>query len=424
MQKAFNVTGACMWNRHYMVNIETRMEEIKRLVDAADYITIHKARQYGKTTTLLALEQYLKKDYYVVLLDFQMLGSGEFENENVFALSFARLFLREFQRNGAVFPEGCHKALGRLSQAVGKEQANFRLQRLFESLSDICGAADKPVVLMADEVDSAAGHQIFLDFLSQLRAYYMRRMIVPTFHSVILAGVYDVKNLKQKFSPGHSGKVNSPWNIAADFRVDMSLTQEGILQMLEEYEKDWHTGMDKEEMAGLVYRYTSGYPYLVSRLCKLMDEEIGMRGQFGSKGAAWTRDGFLEAVRMVLSEKNSLFESLMGKLADYLQLDEMLQALLFTGKGIVYNPDEMAIDMASMFGFIRNEKGNAVIANRIFEMRLYNRYLSTAELQGQKLYRASLEDKNQFVNGGYLNMRRVLEKFVEHFDDLAWRGIQ
>ncbi len=71
-----------------------------------------------------------------------------------------------------------------------------------------------------------------------------------------------------------------------------------------------------------------------------------------------------------------------------------------------------------MFGLIREKNGNIVVANRIFEMRLYNRYLSTAEIQGQKIYKASLEDKNLFIIGGHLNMKRILEKFVEHFDDL------
>ena len=53
-----------------------------------------------------------------------------------------------------------------------------------------------------------------------------------TFHSVILAGVYDVRNLKQKMilagkytpSQGES-HTNSPWNIAVDFKVDMYFRQ-------------------------------------------------------------------------------------------------------------------------------------------------------------------------------------------------------
>ena len=47
----------------------------------------------------------------------------------------------------------------------------------------------------------------------------------------------------------------------------------------------------------------------------------------------------------------------------------MLKTLLFTGRNIAYNPDETSIDMAQMFGFIKNQNGNVVIANRIFETR-------------------------------------------------------
>lgn len=96
----------------------------------------------------------------------------------------------------------------------------------------------------------------------------------------------------------------------------------------------------------------------------------------------------------------------------------MLRALLFTGKSITYNSDEPAIDIATMFGFIYNRQGVVAITNRIFETRLYNYYLSSAELQKQDIYKASLQDKNQFLLNGHLNMRRILEKFVVHFEDL------
>ena len=85
--------------------------------------------------------------------------------------------------------------------------------------------ADKPIVLIIDEVDSASNQQVFLDFLSQLRAQYIHRFQEPAFQSVILAGVYDIKNLKQKFRPEEEHRYNSPWNIAADFKVDMSFSK-------------------------------------------------------------------------------------------------------------------------------------------------------------------------------------------------------
>ena len=66
MAKIFNVNGACRPGQHYMVNLEPKLREIKAMVDAGEYFVINRARQYGKTTTLYALADYLKKDYDVV----------------------------------------------------------------------------------------------------------------------------------------------------------------------------------------------------------------------------------------------------------------------------------------------------------------------------------------------------------------------
>ena len=38
--------------------------------------------------------------------------------------------------------------------------------------------------------------------------------------------------------------MNSPWNIAADFLVEMSLSENDIKGMLKEYEGDYETGLD------------------------------------------------------------------------------------------------------------------------------------------------------------------------------------
>lgn len=66
---------------------------------------------------------------------------------------------------------------------------------------------------MIDEVDSAANNQVFIDFLAQLRAQYLDREFYPGFQSVILAGVYDIKNLKRN----------------SDQRKDIDITVHGTL---------------------------------------------------------------------------------------------------------------------------------------------------------------------------------------------------
>ncbi len=413
MGRVFNVTGACNPQFHYMVNIRSRLEEIKKLIDRGAYFTMNRARQYGKTTTLIALQQYLVKDYHTVYLDFQFLSEANFKSEEAFVKAFARELL--VASRGAFMP---HRSEERLRGIMEDDSRNYDLGALFVIISDWCASSDKPIVMIIDEVDSASNNQVFLDFLSQLRGYYIHRMTRPTFQSVILAGVYDVKNIKRKIRSDEDHKTNSPWNIAADFDVNMSLSKNGIKGMLDEYEKDHLTGMDTKKMATLLYDYTSGYPYLVSRLCLLLDEKIKAGNTSQKERSLWTKEGFMQAVRMLLLENNTLFESLIGKLEDYPDLEKMLKELLFSGKSITYSPTNQVIQLACMFGFVKSEDGNIVLSNRVFDTFLYNYFLSMDELCVGNMYKASLQDKNQFLIDGHLNMRRVLEKFTEHFHDL------
>ena len=57
---------------------------------------------------------------------------------------------------------------------------------------------------------------------------------------MILAGVYNIKNLKLKLRPESEHPYNSPWNIAADFKISMSFSVSQIAGMLKEYEADYH----------------------------------------------------------------------------------------------------------------------------------------------------------------------------------------
>lgn len=94
-----------------MANISGRLKKIKTMIDNGNYFTINKTRQYGKTTTLIALEKYLQKDYYVVLIDFQTFGYAEFKNENIFAVSFAKSFLRFLKTNNLTLTDGFKEAI-------------------------------------------------------------------------------------------------------------------------------------------------------------------------------------------------------------------------------------------------------------------------------------------------------------------------
>ncbi len=410
----FNTEGVCRPNIHYMVRLDDRLDRIKRLyVDPGKYFVINRGRQYGKTTTLKALEGYLQDDYMVVSLDFQGIGAEEFENAQTFSSAFAQKFLAAVSEKNAEKPENWLEPLTNFS-----EQATDKtLRELFACLSRICADADAPVVLMIDEVDSASNNQVFIDFLAQLREYYLNRENHSFFQSVILAGVYDVKNLKLKIRPDEEHQYNSPWNIAADFTIDMNFSAEQIAAMLGEYEADQHTGMDIKIVSESIFAYTSGYPYLVSAICKLLDEEIGMLNGFEQAGVVWTEAGIAEAVKILLNKQLPLFQSMIRQLGEYQELKQMLSALLFQGKRITFNIDNPVIELAFMFGYIVNRESSVQVANRIFEMRLYGYFLSEEELTNA-IYDVAQGNKSLYIHNGRLNMELVLEKFVQHFSDI------
>lgn len=92
----------------------------------------------------------------------------------------------------------------------------------------------------ADEVDKSSDNQIFLSFLGLLREKYLKCQQGKdvTFHSVILAGVYDIKTLKLKLHPQEESKYNSLWNIADNNQMYMKVSSDrnqfivsGMLQM-------------------------------------------------------------------------------------------------------------------------------------------------------------------------------------------------
>lgn len=156
---------------------------------------------------------------------------------------------------------------------------------------------------------------------------------------------------------------------------------------------------------------------LVSRICKLLDEKIAGSEQFPDRKSAWTKEGFYEAEKRLVREDNPLYESLMGKLETYPELRTVIYELLFNGKSIPYVATSSYIKDAAMFGFIRSENERAVISNRIFEAVLYNNFIAE-EFVTSKMYDAGERERSQFFVGGHLNIRRILEKFVETFEEL------
>lgn len=408
--KQFNTTAVCIPSKHYMVDLSERVKEIKKLVDAGKYFTINRARQYGKTTTLRALQQGLQGDYVIVSLSFEGITKMGFASES----SFVKAFCRLLKKNIGFYSLIPSQIKAQLEDYLTRKDDQAGMDELFITMGEWCSISAKPIVMFVDEVDSATNNQVFLDFLGLLREGYINRETdgYSTFQSVILAGVTDVKHLRSKIRDEDQHKVNSPWNIAADFDIDMSLSEPGIQGMLDEYETDHHTGMDTGEIAKQIRNYTSGYPYFVSRICQIIDENM-VPLRFPSLTEAWTVYGVDEAVRMILAENNTFFDSVMGKLINYPELNSQLRRLLLRGETIAYVPDDEEQRQLRMYGFIINNHNTIAVANRIFEMRLYAYYIGTSD-RNNDLKQLASDTKSIFIEeDGWLNVPKIMDHFIK-----------
>ena len=351
-KKVFNTTGICIPEQHYMVNINSKIQQIlQNYIEPQAYFTINRARQYGKTTTLRLLEHALSSQYMVIRIGFE--GKEEY---------FASL---QALAGGLCF--SFKKSISRKDPLLAK---------IFEA----------PVNMQ---------YQTFLSFLGMLRELYLARADYqePTFHNVILAGVHDIKNLKIKLRPEERHSYNSPWNIAATFDVEMSFSAAEIATMLMDYENDYHTGMDISTISASLYEYTSGYPFLVSCLCKRMaDSERN-----------WTIQQLRNAIRDILKEKNTLFDDVIKNIRNHPDFSRLIEQILVCGAQVTFEIQNSLIEMGEIYGIFKEKDGKVMISNRIFELKIWH---------GGKYEK---EAYNQLVN--YLESRGVTRGYLLSFCD-------
>ena len=405
MEKRFNVTGLCLPKQHYMADVSRKLDRTRKMVEIGEYFIINRPRQYGKTTTLHIIERLLKEtgDYMVFRISFEGVGDLIFETEEAFSPGFVRML----SRYAAVHERSLVTWLNEQSLKIDS------LEGLSAMITEMTTNISKKVVLMIDEVDKSSNNQLFVSFLAMLRDKYLDREATKTFHSIVLAGLHDVKSLKLKLRPDDERKFNSPWNIAADYKVNMNLQPFEIKPMLEDYCQETGVTMDTQQMADVLFYHTSGYPFLVSKLCKTIAEDILPE----KDEKTWTLDDMDESVRLLLKEKNTNFDSLIKNLENNQALYNFVYRIIMEGEIVAFNTDDPLIDMGIMHGIFK-DNGQIIIHNRIYEQRIYN-YMTAKTTVAMK---TSLNYANHFVlDDGSLDMQAALLKFQqfmkEEFDE-------
>jgi hypothetical protein len=227
-----------------------------------------------------------------------------------------------------------------------------------------------------------------------------------TFHSVILAGLHDVKSLKTKIRPESEAKFNSPWNIAVNFETNLSFSTGEIGSMLEEYSEAEQVTVDIPVFAERLFYLTYGYPFLVSCLCKIIHEKIL---PIKDNKNEWQPQDLEKAVQITLKEDNTNFESLIKNLENNSELYDFVFNIIMNESEYIFNPDNSLINFGVMHGILKNGDGKVRVHNRLYEQRIYNYMSSRLETSGKVVFdhftAKYLDEK------GELDIKKVFSKF-------------
>ncbi|MCR5453666.1 MAG: AAA-like domain-containing protein [Bacteroidales bacterium] len=394
MAKEFNTAVTCNPKRHYMVDVTAKMKVFERLIGQGKYFTITRARQFGKSSALNWIYRNMSDDYLVIPASFEQSSSSDWADDKSFCNFFCNKIISVSEENKVIsFWEDV------------KQNPNINFDVLTAKIKEFCQSIGRKVVLTIDEVDRSSDNQLFLNFWAMLRNLYLDRERIGkddyTFWSVVLAGVYDVKNLKLKLRPDEEHKYNSPWNVAADYDLDMTFNPQEISTMLVDYENDYHIGFDIKEISEEIYKYTSGYPVLVSAVCKKIDEFLDKD---------WSKDGIIKAVKCILQDGNfTLLDDMSKNLQHYSDLKRLLFEISINGAQYSYSLLDPVAKLASMFAYIKPKNDIAVIHNLIFDEALHLYFINEHMRNAQN----DTISSSSYIRNGVLDMSLVIKRFMQ-----------
>ncbi len=125
--------------------------------------------------------------------------------------------------------------------------------------------------------------------------------------------------------------------------------------------------MNIVEISEEIYTYTSGYPFLVSAICKQIDEELDQD---------WTVNGVRQAVQVLVKEKHTLFDDLSKNLENNKELYDLIYDVLIIGRKRTFIIGNPTIELGVRYGYIKQSEQTIRVSNKIFEIITCNYFIS------------------------------------------------
>jgi len=351
LMKFFNTAGPVNKTKHYKVDPLQRwdLEEILSLIENEKYFILHAPRQTGKTSSLLALQEYLNQEGKFLCL-YVNVEVGQAARNNIASAITAIISVLQSQSSEIV--DGF--SLGHIGDYVKKHGEDAALGI---ALQELCEFIQKPLVLLVDEIDSLVGNTL-ISVLRQLRAFYIKRP--KSFPStVVLCGVRDIKDYRIQVDGQDIITGGSAFNIKSKSLRLGNFSEEDVRNLLEQHTAE--TGqIFEEDCYSLMMNDTDGQPWLVNALAHEVTYEMK---ENRDRNISITKEMLQIAKERLIQSRQTHLD----QLADKLKEDRVRRVVLpmILGEELNYSTDDdlYCIDL----GLIKNTSSGLKIANDIYK---------------------------------------------------------
>jgi len=256
--KFFNTAGPVNQSNHYKLDPLTRfdLEEILELINQQKYFILHAPRQTGKTSSMLALKDYLNNsgDYNAIYMNVEV---GQAARNDIKGAVTA--FVNELSRR-----TNDTNLLNVLK--VSSEHDAFNA-----AITSLCENSKKPVVLFIDEIDALVGDTL-ISVLRQIRAGYDKRPAqFPV--SIILCGVRNIQDYRIHRTGEDIITGGSAFNIKAKSLKLGNFSSEEVETLLLEHTKETSQQFE-DAVFDYIFDMTDGQPWLVNAVAYELTYEM------------------------------------------------------------------------------------------------------------------------------------------------------
>ena len=256
----FNTEGPVHCNQHYCLPPLARwdLDELLVLIERQKYFLLHAPRQTGKTSCLIALMEHLNRvgPYQALYVNIE---TAQTAREDVATGMRAICGAIGVSARGIL---GEERLFEWLDAALAEQGAHGALSGMLTRWS---AAAERPIVLLLDEVDALIGDTL-VSLLRQLRTGYTQRPGLPFPQTVILCGVRDLHDYRiharSEPAPITGG---SAFNIKAKSLRLGDFSAEETRLLLQEHTQETGQAFTAEALER-VWALTCGQPWLVNAL--------------------------------------------------------------------------------------------------------------------------------------------------------------